>query len=79
MWSLSAVLMPTVCVDKRDGQYVPTKDTSLRPTDRLQSAAGPPEESLPRHMGHEVTARGVLSKQDPLPGMTLRRANNNDT
>jgi len=43
MWSLSAVLMPTVCVDKRDGQYVPAKDTSLRPTDRLQSAAGPPE------------------------------------
>ncbi len=61
----------TGCVDERDGQYVLTNDTNLQPTARLQPAAGSPEDNFARHMGHKVTVRGVLSKQDPLPIMTV--------
>jgi hypothetical protein len=61
----------TGCVDERDGQYVLTNDTNLQPTARLQPAAGSPEDNFARHMGQKVTVRGVLSKQDPLPIMTV--------
>ncbi|HXM41865.1 MAG TPA: hypothetical protein VN924_11465 [Bryobacteraceae bacterium] len=61
----------TGCVDERDGQYVLTNDTNLQPTARLQPAAGSPEDNFARHMGHKVTVRGVLSKADPLPVMTV--------
>jgi hypothetical protein len=61
----------TGCVDERDGQYVLTNDTNLQPTARLQPAAGSPEDNFARHMGHKVTVRGVISKQDPLPIMTV--------
>ncbi len=61
----------TGCVDERDGQYVLTNDTSLQPTARLQPAAGSPEDNFARHMGHKVTVRGKLSKEDPLPVMTV--------
>jgi|HubBroStandDraft_1064217.scaffolds.fasta_scaffold30106_2 hypothetical protein len=62
----------TGCVDERDGQYVLTNDTNLQPTARLQPAAGSPEDNFARHMGHKVTVRGVLSKADPLPIMTVQ-------
>ena len=61
----------TGCVDERDGQYVLTNDTNLQPTARLKPAAGSPEDNFARHMGHKVTVRGVLLKQDPLPIMTV--------
>lgn len=61
----------TGCVDERDGQYVLTNDTTLQPTARLQPAAGSPEDNFARHMGHKVTVRGKLLKQDPLPVMTV--------
>lgn len=61
----------TGCVDERDGQYVLTNDTNLQPTARLQPAAGSPEDNFARYMGQKVTVRGVLSKQDPLPLMTV--------
>jgi len=61
----------TGCVDERDGQYVLTNDTNLQPSARLQPAAGSPEDNFARHMGHKVTVRGVLSKADPLPVMTV--------
>src|SRR5579871_5001867 len=38
----------TGCVDERDGQYVLTNDTDLRPTARLQPAAGSPEDNFAR-------------------------------
>ena len=61
----------TGCVDERDGQYVLTNDTNLQPTARLQPAAGSPEDNFARHMGHKVTVRGVLSKAETLPVMTV--------
>ena len=61
----------TGCIDERDGQYVLTNDTNLQPTARLQPAAGSPEDNFARHMGHKVTVRGVLSKTDTLPVMTV--------
>jgi hypothetical protein len=61
----------TGCVDERDGQYVLTNDTNLQPTARLRPAAGSPEDNFARYMGHKVTVRGKLLKQDPLPVMTV--------
>jgi hypothetical protein len=61
----------TGCVDERDGQYVLTDDTNLQPTARLQPAAGSPADNFARHMGHKVTVRGVLSKADALPVITV--------
>jgi hypothetical protein len=61
----------TGCVDERDGQYVLTNDTNLQPTARLQPAAGSPEDNFARYMGQKVTVQGVLSKQEPLPIMTV--------
>ena len=61
----------TGCVDERDGQYVLTNDTNLQPTARLKPAAGSPEDNFARHMGHKVNVRGMLSKEDPLPIMTV--------
>jgi hypothetical protein len=61
----------TGCVDERDGEYVLTNDTDLHPTARLKPAAGSPEDNFARHMGHKVTVRGVLSKEEPLPIMTV--------
>jgi hypothetical protein len=61
----------TGCVDERNGQYVLTNDTNLQPTARLQPAAGSPEDNFARYMGQKVTVRGVLSKADPLPIMTV--------
>jgi hypothetical protein len=59
------------CIDERDGQYVLTNDTNLQPTARLKPAAGSPEDNFARHMGQKVTVRGVLSKDEPLPIMTV--------
>jgi hypothetical protein len=59
------------CIDEHDGQYVLTNDTNLQPTARLKPAAGSPEDNFARHMGHKVTVRGVLSKEEPLPVMTV--------
>jgi hypothetical protein len=61
----------TGCVDERDGQFVLTDDTDLHPTASLKPAAGSPEDNFARHMGHKVTVRGVLSKGDPLPIITV--------
>jgi len=61
----------TGCVDERDGQYVLTNDTDLQPIARLQPAAGSPQDNFARHMGHKVTVRGALSKEGPLPIMTV--------
>lgn len=61
----------TGCVDERDGGYVLTNDTDLQPTARLQPAAGSPQDNFARHMGHKVTVRGALSKETPLPVMTV--------
>jgi len=61
----------TGCLDERDGQYVLTNDTNLQPTARLKPAAGSPEDNFARHMGHKVTVRGVLSKEETLPIMTV--------
>lgn len=61
----------TGCVDERDGQYVLTNDTNLQPSARLKPAAGSPEDNFARHVGHKVKMRGVLSKEDPLPIMTV--------
>ena len=61
----------TGCVDERDGEYVLTNDTNLESTARLKPAAGSPEDNFAKHVGHKVKVRGVLSKQDPLPIMTV--------
>jgi hypothetical protein len=61
----------TGCVDERDGQYVLTNDTNLQPTARLKPAAGSPEDNFARYMGQKVTVRGVLSKEETLPSMTV--------
>jgi hypothetical protein len=61
----------TGCVDERDGVYVLTNDTDLQPTARLKPAAGSPEDNFARHVGHKVKVRGVLSKEDTLPIMTV--------
>jgi hypothetical protein len=61
----------TGCVDERDGQYVLTNDTDLQPTANLKAAAGSPADNFARHVGHKVTVRGVLSKGDPLPMITV--------
>ena len=61
----------TGCVDERDGDYVLTTDTDLRPTARLKPAAGSPEDNFARHMGHRVTVKGALEKADPLPIITV--------
>ena len=61
----------TGCVDEKDGQYVLTNDTSLQTTARLKPAAGSPEDNFARFMGQKVTVRGVLSKEEPLPIMTV--------
>ena len=62
----------TGCVDERDGQYMLTNDTDLRPVARLQPAAGSPEDNFAKHVGHKVTVRGKLSKEGPLPLMTVQ-------
>jgi len=67
----SAKASLTGCMDEREGQYVLTNDTDLRPTARLQPAAGSAEDNFARHMGHKVTVRGKLSKEEPLPVMTV--------
>src|ERR1035441_4908482 len=61
----------TGCVDERDGEYVLTNDTNLQPTAHLKPAAGSPEDNFARHVGHKVKLRGVLSKAEPLPIMTV--------
>jgi hypothetical protein len=61
----------TGCVDEHDGQYVLTNDTDLKPTARLQPAAGSPEDNFARFMGQKVTVRGTLSSEQPLPIMTV--------
>jgi hypothetical protein len=61
----------TGCVDERDGRYVLTNDTNLQPTARLQPAAGSPEDNFARYMGQKVTVRGTLSKEEPLPTLTV--------
>jgi hypothetical protein len=61
----------TGCIDERDGRYVLTNDTNLQPTARLQPAAGSPEDNFARFMGQKVTVLGVLSKEEPLPVMTV--------
>jgi len=61
----------TGCVDERDGEYVLTNDTDLQPTARLKPAAGSPEDNFARHVGQKVIVRGMLSKGDPLPIMTV--------
>ena len=61
----------TGCVDERDGEYVLTDDTDLQPTARLKPAAGSPEDNFARHVGHKVKLRGMLSKEDPLPIVTV--------
>jgi hypothetical protein len=68
---LGAKASLTGCIDERDGQYVLTNDTNLQPTARLQPAAGSPEDNFARHMGHKVKVQGVLSKEEPLPTMTV--------
>lgn len=61
----------TGCVDEHDGQYVLTNEKTLEPTARLQPAAGSPEDNFARHLGHKVTVRGKLSKEEPIPVMTV--------
>jgi len=61
----------TGCVDEREGEYVLTNNTNLQPTARLLPASGSPDDNFARHMGHTVKVRGVLSKQDPLPIITV--------
>jgi len=61
----------TGCVDEHDGEFVLTNDTTLEPTVRLQPAAGSPADNFARHMGHKVTVRGKLSKEEPIPIMTV--------
>jgi len=61
----------TGCVDEKDGQYVLTNDTNLQPTARLKPAAGSPEDNFARYVGQKVAVRGVLSKEEPLPIMTV--------
>jgi hypothetical protein len=61
----------TGCIDEHDGQYMLTNDTDLQPTARLKPAAGSPEDNFARFMGKKVTVRGALSKEDPLPIMTV--------
>jgi len=62
----------TGCVDEHDGQYVLTNDTNLQASARLMPAAGTAEDNFARHMGHKVTVRGTLSKDEPLPVMTVQ-------
>ncbi len=61
----------TGCVDERDGQYVLTNDTDLKPIARLLPAAGSAEDNFARHMGHKVAVKGKLSKEAALPVMTV--------
>ena len=61
----------TGCVDEHDGQYMLTNDTNLQPTARLKPAAGSPEDNFARFMGQKVTVKGALSKEEPLPVMTV--------
>ncbi len=61
----------TGCVDERDGEYVLTSDTDLRPTARLRPAAGSPEDNFARHMGEKVTVTGRLSEVKPLAVLTV--------
>lgn len=63
----------TGCVDERDGEYVLTNDTNLQPTARLKPAAGSPEDNFARHVGHKVKLQGMLSKEDPLPILTVEK------
>jgi hypothetical protein len=62
----------TGCIDERDGQYVLTSDTDLQPIARLKPAAGTAEDNFAQHMGHKVTVGGILSKEQPLPTMTVQ-------
>lgn len=62
----------TGCVDERDGQYVLTTDTDVKPVARLEPAAGSPEDNFAKHVGHKVTVRGKLSQQEgTLPVMRV--------
>lgn len=61
----------TGCIDEHDGGYVLTNDTNLQPIARLKPAAGSAEDNFARHMGHKVTVRGTLAKEDPLPFITV--------
>jgi hypothetical protein len=62
----------TGCVDERDGQYVLTNDTNLQTVARLQPEAGSADDNFARHMGHKVTVRGKLSREDTPPVMTVK-------
>jgi len=62
----------TGCVDERDGQYVLTNDTDLQTLARLQPEAGSADDNFAKHMGHKVTVRGKLSRDDNPPVMTVR-------
>jgi hypothetical protein len=57
----------TGCVDERDGQYVLTNDTNLQTVARLQPEAGTADDNFARHVGHKVTVRGKLSREDDTP------------
>jgi len=62
----------TGCVDERDGQYVLTNDTNLQTVARLQPEAGTADDNFARHVGHKVTVRGKLSREDAPPVMTVQ-------
>jgi hypothetical protein len=62
----------TGCVDERDGQYVLTNETNLQTVARLQPEAGSADDNFARHVGHKVTVRGKLSREDAPPVMTVR-------
>jgi len=69
--SRSARSSLTGCIDEHEGQYVLTNDTNLQPTARLKPAAGSAEDNFARFMGHKVTVKGALAKEDPLPVITV--------
>jgi len=61
----------TGCVDERNGEFVLTNDTDLRPTARLHPLAGSPQDNFARHVGEKVTVRGKISDDKPLPVITV--------
>jgi hypothetical protein len=62
----------TGCLDERDGQYVLTNDTNLQTVARLQPEAGSADDNFAKHMGHKVTVRGKVSREDNPPVMTVQ-------
>jgi hypothetical protein len=61
----------TGCVDEQDGRSLLIHGKELHLIARLQPAAGSADQTIARHIGHEITVRGGRSNEGAVPVTTV--------